>query len=116
MARSVKPPTLEFGSGHDLTVYETKPGIELCAGSVEPAWDSLSPSLSAPPPLAHGISLPPRIDKLKRIKNVYTSKDPMKMKRQATEWEKIFTKQNLIKDLHPEYVKNSYKSMLRQFN
>ena len=41
-------PTLGFGSGHDLMVCEFEPCIGVCAGSVEPAWDSLSsPSLSA---------------------------------------------------------------------
>ena len=35
-AQSVKCPTLGFGSGHDLTVCEFKPRVELCADSVEP--------------------------------------------------------------------------------
>ena len=52
----------DFGSGHDLTVCEFKPRVGLCAvsssptsGSVltaqslEPASDSVSPSLSVPP-------------------------------------------------------------------
>ena len=39
---SVKRQTLDFGSGHDLTVCEIEPHIGLCADSVEPAWDSLS--------------------------------------------------------------------------
>ena len=42
--------TLGFGSGRDLTVCEFEPRVRLCADSAEPAWDSLSPSLSAPPP------------------------------------------------------------------
>ena len=50
MARSVKRPTLDFGSGHDLMVQEFEPHGGLCPDSVEPAWDSLSPSLSALPP------------------------------------------------------------------
>ena len=47
MAQSVKHQTLDFGSGHDLgsghdiTVYGVKPYVRLCAGSMEPAWDSL---------------------------------------------------------------------------
>ena len=45
MAQSVKHPTLDFGSGHDLTVREFEPDVGICADSVEPAWDSLSPSL-----------------------------------------------------------------------
>ena len=51
VAHSVKCPTLDFGSGHDLTVREIEPRVWLCADSAESAWDSLSPSLSAPPPL-----------------------------------------------------------------
>ena len=48
-AQSAKRPTLGFVSGHDLTVRGFEPRVGLCADSVEPAWDSLSPSLSAPP-------------------------------------------------------------------
>ena len=36
VAQSVKRLTLGFGLGHDLTF------VGLCAGSVAPAWDSLS--------------------------------------------------------------------------
>ena len=49
VSQLVKRPTLDFGSGHDFTVHEFKPHLGLCADSMEPAWDSLSPSLSAPP-------------------------------------------------------------------
>ena len=52
VAQSVECPTLDFGSGHDLAVREFEPLIGLHAGGVEPAWDSLSLSLSAPPLLA----------------------------------------------------------------
>ena len=52
MAQSVKRLTLESGSGCDLLVREFEPHIGLCADRVEPAWDSLSPFLSAPPPLS----------------------------------------------------------------
>ena len=38
--------TLDFGSGHDLTVCELEPHIGLQADSAESAWDSLSLSLS----------------------------------------------------------------------
>ena len=50
----------DFSSGHDLTVPEFEPRIGLWADSTEPAWDSLSPSLSlsAPPLLALSFSLP----------------------------------------------------------
>ena len=51
VAQSVERPTLDFGSGHDLMVRGMEPCVWLCADSVEPAWDSPSPSLSAPPPL-----------------------------------------------------------------
>ena len=51
VAQSVKRLALNFCSGHDLTVCGFEPPIGLCAGSVGPAWDSLSPSLSVPPPL-----------------------------------------------------------------
>ena len=50
MAQLVKPPTLDFGSGHDLAVLEFKPCVRHhIADRVEPAWDSLS----APSPLVH---------------------------------------------------------------
>ena len=57
MALSVKRLTLGFGLGLDLTVSEFKPRVGLCANSVEPAWNSLSPPLSAPPPIACPLSL-----------------------------------------------------------
>ena len=46
MAPLVKRPTPGFGSGHDLMVREFESHIRLGADSAEPAWDSLSPSLS----------------------------------------------------------------------
>ena len=42
MAQSVKCPTLDLGSGHDLMVREFELCVGLCADSVEPAGDSLS--------------------------------------------------------------------------
>ena len=47
MARSVERP--DFGSGHDLAVREFEPRVGLWAQNLEPASDSVSPSLSAPP-------------------------------------------------------------------
>ena len=47
--RSVKCPTLDFGSGHDLMIREFQSHVGLCTDSVKPAWDSFSPSFSAPP-------------------------------------------------------------------
>ena len=55
MAQSVNRLTLDFGSGHDVTVPETEPRVGLCAESTEPAWDSQSVSLSLPVP--HSLSL-----------------------------------------------------------
>ena len=46
MAQLVKHPTLDFGSGHDLAVRGIEPHVGLQADSAEPAWDSLSLSLS----------------------------------------------------------------------
>uniref|UniRef100_A0A8C9DAV5 ABC transporter domain-containing protein n=1 Tax=Panthera leo TaxID=9689 RepID=A0A8C9DAV5_PANLE len=45
---SVKCLTLDFGSGHDLMFHGFKIHLGFCAGRAEPAWDSLSPSLSLP--------------------------------------------------------------------
>ena len=47
----------DVGSGHDLTVPEFKPHIELNAVSAKPSSDPLSPSLSVPPLLLHTFSL-----------------------------------------------------------
>ena len=44
---SVKPPALDFSSGHDLMVCGIEPWVGLYADISEPAWDSLS--LSVPP-------------------------------------------------------------------
>ena len=53
---SVKRPTPDLGSGRDLTLREIEPRVGLCTDSAEPAWDSPSPSPSAPPLLAHSLS------------------------------------------------------------
>ena len=53
MTQSVKRQT----SGHELVVCEFKPRVGVCADSLEPASDSVSPSLSLPPPLALSPSL-----------------------------------------------------------
>ena len=47
VTQSVKHPT--SAQGHDLRVREFKPHIGLCAQSLDPGSDSVSPSLSAPP-------------------------------------------------------------------
>jgi len=36
------------------------------------------------------------------------------MKRQPTEWEKIFSNHVTVKGLIPKYIKNSYKSMAKR--
>ena len=51
VAQLVKLLSLDFSLGHDLVVHEIKPCVRLCADSAEPAWDSLSPCLSARPSL-----------------------------------------------------------------
>ena len=55
MAQLVERRTPDLGSGHDLAVCELEPRVGLCADSVEPVWDSLSPSLC--PSLARARSL-----------------------------------------------------------
>ena len=73
VAPSVKHPTLGFGSGHDLMVHEFDPHVGLHADTMEPAWNSLSLSLSlllsAPPLLSHSLSLKINENSLKKIKS-----------------------------------------------
>ena len=57
MALSVERQTLDFSSSHDLMVHGAEPCVGLRAGSTQPAWDSLSPSYSAPPLLILSLSL-----------------------------------------------------------
>ena len=56
----VKRTTLDFSSDHDLMVCETEPHVGLRVNGLEPAWDSLSPFLSASPLL---VPLPLSINK-----------------------------------------------------
>ena len=59
-----------FGSGHVLLQFRGfKPCIGLCAGSMEPAWDSLSLSLSLCPTPTHAVSVCLKINKLKCVRN-----------------------------------------------
>ena len=53
VGQSVKHSTLDFGSGHDLTVHGFEPLIGLHLDSAELAWDSLS---LCPSPLVHKLS------------------------------------------------------------
>ena len=58
MAQSVKHQTLDLGSSHGLfMVLEFELHLGPCTDSAEPAWDSLSPSLSAPPQLCHSLNI-----------------------------------------------------------
>ena len=50
MAHSVEHLTSDFGSGHEIMVMGLGP-MSGSALSMEPAWDSLSPSFSLPLPL-----------------------------------------------------------------
>ena len=53
MAQLVEHLTLDFGSGHDLVVREIEPCVGLSADCVDPAWNSLPPSLCPSPVLMH---------------------------------------------------------------
>ena len=53
---SVKRPTLDFSSGHDLMVHGFEPCIGLCTDRTEPAWDSLSLCPSSTLTLSLGLS------------------------------------------------------------
>ena len=57
MAQVVKHLVLDFSSVRDLMGHGVEPHIGLCADNAEAAWDSLSPSLSAPPLFVHSLSL-----------------------------------------------------------
>ena len=58
VAQSVKPPPLTSAQVViSRSAGEIESCIGLCADNSEPAWDSLSPSLSAPPLLACSLSL-----------------------------------------------------------
>ena len=54
VAVSGKRPTLDFGSGHDLTVFEPEPRGGLLTDSAEPAWIVSLPPCPSP---AHACSL-----------------------------------------------------------
>ena len=66
MAQTVKLPTFDFSSGHDLRVCGIKPPAKLHAESRELAGDSLSPSLSSSPPF----SLSLKINKILNFKKI----------------------------------------------
>ena len=72
VVHSVKHLTYYFSSGHDLVVCRFKSCIGLCADSMEPAWDSPSPSLSASASvsLSASASLPLSHNLVKNFKNL----------------------------------------------
>ena len=65
MAQSVKHPTLAQVMISQLVSSSPVPGSVLTAQGLEPALDSVSPSVPAPPPLALSVSL--KINKLQKI-------------------------------------------------
>ena len=73
----VKRPSLDFGSGHDLTVHEFEPCVRLCADRVETAWDSVSLALCSSPAFSLSLSLSLKINKnrLKKKRNVVCFKN-----------------------------------------
>ena len=59
MVQPVEHSTLDFGSGHDLTVGEFEPRVRLYSDSMEPIWDILSLSFC----LSLSLSLSLKINK-----------------------------------------------------
>ena len=64
--------SINFSSGHDLTISRFEPHIGLCADSTEPALDSLSPCLSLCPSHACTLSNVNRVlrDNMKQERSV----------------------------------------------
>ena len=56
VAQSVKHPSLDFGSGHDLTIHGIEPCLGLGADSAESASLSLSVSLCPSPTRSFSLS------------------------------------------------------------
>ena len=69
VAQSVKPLSLGFSSGQDPQFCEFEPWTGFCADSVEPVWDSVSPSLSLP--LLHSLSLSLSVSQINKLKNFF---------------------------------------------
>ena len=69
MGQSVKHQTLDFRSGHDFAVHVIEPHVGLCTKNMEPAWNSLTPSLSVPLQLMCTLSLS------LSLKNKYINKE-----------------------------------------
>ena len=66
VAQLVKRLTLDFSSDYDLTFLEFEPLSRLCADSVEPAWNCLSPSLSLSLPCSCSLALSQNKQTLKK--------------------------------------------------
>ena len=60
--------TLDFGSGHDLTVCGFEPRVGLCADRAEPACDPLPLLLSTPALLMLSLSLFLKTNKVRMVK------------------------------------------------
>ena len=71
VAQSGKRPTLDFSSGHNLTVCGFQPHVGLCTNSTEHAQDSLSLPLSAPTLLARSLKI--NENKLKKKRRLESS-------------------------------------------
>ena len=67
MAQSVEHPTLAQAMISQFVSSSSMLGSVLTTQSLEPALDSLSPSLSVPPPLILSLSLPPSKINIKKI-------------------------------------------------
>ena len=65
------------GSGHDLAAREFEPRIRLSVVLMEPTLDPLSPSLSAPLPLA--LSPPKKLTFFFLTKDMYVGLDPLQV-------------------------------------
>ena len=57
VAQLAERPAPDISPGHDLMDGGIEPHGGFCADGMEPAWDSLTPSLSAPSPLPLSLSL-----------------------------------------------------------
>ena len=67
MAQLVKCPTLDFGSDHDLTVWEFELSTGLWAAA-RTLPGILSASLPAPPPCTQALCLSKQVNKLEKKK------------------------------------------------
>ena len=66
--QSVKHPTLDFSSGHDLTICKFEPRHQLCTDSMEPVWYFVSFSLCPSPACSLSLSKYIKINSKKKKK------------------------------------------------